>query len=132
MTVRTDVSGIPLTEGMIAQLILDPGVGTRRERAVGVITHLDENSSEYVWFSPQYWWNIYGDVDWTSSQEPVRTHTSLLFQIAEVVDTDAAEVIAGNVVDCPPPARIEELREIDSVAASMWDDRTRTAGGGQR
>lgn len=122
MSARTDISGVPLSEGAVAQLVIDPGVGTYRDRAVGVVAHLDEESAEHVWFSSVCWWDIHGQVDWVHHREPVRTHTSLLFQIAEA-GTDVDEVVAGTVADCPPADRMEELRGFDSVAAKMWEDR---------
>lgn len=119
----SDVSGHDLSVGDIVQSVLDPDVGTWRDRNLGEIVELDA-SPDHVWVAGRVWWDVTGLVaDWASST-PVRTHTNLLFHVADS-GADPRELARADHPDSPSAERLAELNRHDSSAARMWGSRAR-------
>lgn len=118
----TDVTGQLLEEGSVVQSILDPSVGSYRERGLGVVAEIDPNSDSHVWVSGQIWWDRNGTSDFLRT-DLVRTHTSLLFAVAEP-GTDAMDLAYAGHPASPSPQRLAVLAGHDQMAADMWDRRT--------
>lgn len=115
-----DARGVELHPGDVVQIIMDANAGTWRERSIGVVIDLDDESDHHVWFSGRVRWDTQGRADWADTT-PLRVAAALLFQIAADAADDAMDIFLATNPHHPTPDRLAALRAVDATAADMWD-----------